>query len=75
MSDFNTGMGCHVWKGGQAGGREGRREGRWKGRKEGRQVGGKAGRKAGRKEKPAGITTSTPLHSGWLKGNSKKQFF
>lgn len=46
MSDFNTGMGCHVWKGGQAGGREGRQVGG----KEGGKAGGRQGRKEGRKE-------------------------
>lgn len=56
MSDFNTRMGCHVWK-------DGRKE---EGREEGREEG---------ERKPAGISSSTPLHSGWLKGKSKKQFF
>lgn len=44
----------------------------------GRKEGGKEGREEGREEgerKPAGISSSTPLHSGWLKVKSKKQFF
>lgn len=36
---------------------------------------GKEGREEGERKEPAGISSSTPLHSGWLKVKSKKQFF
>lgn len=49
MSDFNTRMGCHVWK-------EGQEEEREEGREEEREE--------GESKEPAGISSSTPLHSG-----------
>lgn len=44
-------------------------------RKEGRKEGTEEGREEGERKEPAGISSSTPLHSGWLNVKSKKQLF